>query len=80
MVGKEKGGGRAISVPWHAEYIAYTSQRYPRYGGREDTEGAPTWRQGRCINTFANPTGPTISCSTPNFFFDVSVLVPYFLG
>jgi hypothetical protein len=21
-----------------------------RYGGREDTEGAPTWRQGRCIN------------------------------
>ena len=22
-----------------------------RYGGREDTEGAPTWRQGRRINT-----------------------------
>jgi hypothetical protein len=21
---------------------------FSRYGGREDTEGAPTWRQGRC--------------------------------
>ena len=34
-----------------------------RYGGREDTEGAPTWRQGRCINTISGmkvkrpPTG-----------------------
>ena len=24
-----------------------------RHGEREDTEGAPTWRQGRCINNQA---------------------------
>ena len=37
----EDGGGR------------YTTDGHTclRYGGREDTEGAPTWRQGRCINT-----------------------------
>jgi hypothetical protein len=36
--GQRTGGGR------------YTTDGHTcsRYGGREDAEGAPTWRQGRC--------------------------------
>jgi hypothetical protein len=46
-----------------------------RYGGREDAEGAPTWRQGRRINTlaFTNGHGRYISgvdpFSTPQLFY-----------
>ena len=38
------GGGQAGAILHTDEHTCL------HYGEKEDTEGAPTWRQGRCIN------------------------------
>ena len=47
------GGGRADTPAGSGQGGRYTTDGHTclRYGGREDAEGAPTWRQGRCINS-----------------------------
>jgi hypothetical protein len=50
--GGRRTGGRA-DTPGGGQGGGYTTDGHTclRYGGRGDTEGAPTWRQGIRINT-----------------------------
>jgi hypothetical protein len=51
--GGRQTGERADTPAGSGQGGRYTTDGHTclRYGGREDTEGAPTWRQGRRINT-----------------------------